>query len=110
MQRAGRFGGGRHNRGGFQWLQGVEDNIGCVFHVALPLQLSQFIQSRVHSSFNILQNEKSEVTTGDRNQFDEYMVVADSKTPFLNIFVILIQEEMLLANQLKLVASAPGHS
>lgn len=70
MQRAGRLWCGCHNWGGFQWFQGVEDYIGCVFHITLPLQLPQFIQGRVHSSFNILQKEKSDVITGARSQLD----------------------------------------
>lgn len=56
VQRAGRFGGGGHHWRGFQRLQGVEDNIWRVLDAALPLQLPQLVQSRVHRSFNVLCN------------------------------------------------------
>lgn len=56
VQRAGRFRGGGHHWRRFQRLQGVEDNIWRVLYAALPFQLPQLVQSRVHSSFNILCN------------------------------------------------------
>lgn len=62
MQRAGRLRGGCNYRGHFQWLQRIKNNIWCVFHIALPFQLSQLIQSRIHSSFNILQKKKLDMT------------------------------------------------
>jgi len=71
VQRAGRFRGGGHHRRRFQRLQGVQDNIWRVLHAALPLQLPQLVQSRVHSSFDILQTQKRN-RVSNRTQTHKY--------------------------------------
>lgn len=71
VQRAGRFWGGGHHWRRFQRLQGVEDNIWCVLYAALPFQLPQLVQSRVHSSFNILQRQKRNQVS-NRTQAHKY--------------------------------------
>lgn len=58
MQGAGGLGCGGHHWGCFQRLQSVEDDIRCVLDAALPFQLPQLVQSRVHRSFNVLQAQK----------------------------------------------------
>lgn len=95
VQRAGGFRGGGHHWRCLQRLQGVEDNIWRVLDTALPLQLPQLIQSRVHSSFNILQTQKRN-RVSNRTQTHKYR----DKSPSLRTTYLFSARKHQHSNQL----------
>lgn len=61
VQRAERLSGApRWRRLVLHLLQGVQHHVRCVLHRALPLQLPQLVQGRVHGLLNVLQGGEDE--------------------------------------------------